>query len=165
MKKGLLIALMLTISAAFNAKAQILIGGNIGIGNAPDGGISLYVAPDVSYRLNNNFVAGGQLYYRTGYDRVGVTPYARWHILPIGSSAFSIFLSATAPCEFYGGGSTVSIRLRPGLTLRINDNVYLVANVGYTGYSWSFSNGKVVSSGWYSQFNGDSINIGFCFAI
>ena len=165
MKKKILATLVLIVSAAFSSKAQILIGGNLGIGNSPDGGLSLYIAPDVSYRVSNNFIAGGQFYYRTGYERVGVTPYARWHILPLGSSAFSIFLSATAPCEFYGGGATVSIRFRPGLTFRINESVYLVANIGYTGYSWTIADSRVVSSGWYSKFNGDSINIGFCFAI
>lgn len=165
MKKILIVIIALILSSA-SAGAQILIGGHIGIGNKADGsGLSLSIYPDISYRLNNNFIVGGQLSYRTSYNRLGMNPYLRWHLKPFGTDAVTLFLSANAPCEFSGSGSTVSLRLRPGFTVRVSNNVYLVANIGYTGYTWAFNGGRMVSSGWYSRFNEDSINIGFSIAL
>ena len=165
MKKILIVIIALTLSAA-STGAQILIGGHIGFGTRVDGnGLSLSLYPDISYRLNNNFIVGGQLSYRTSYNQFGVNPYIRCHVRPFGTDMVTLFLSANLPCEFAGNASSVSLRLRPGITLRVSENFYLVANIGYTGYSWTFNGRRLISSGWSSRFNQDSINIGFCVAL
>lgn len=165
MKKILIVTIALMLSAA-SAGAQVLIGGHIGFGTRADGnGLSLSLYPDISYRLNNNFVVGGQLSYRTGYNRLGVNPYLRCHLKPFGTDVVTVFLSANLPCEFEGSASSVSLRLRPGFTVKVSENFYLVANIGYTGYTWTFNGRRLISSGWYSQFNQDSVNIGFCVAL
>ena len=161
----LIVTIALMLSAA-SAGAQVLIGGHIGLGTRADGnGLSLSLYPDISYRLNNNFIVGGQLSFRTSYNQLGVNPYLRCHLRPFGTDLITVFLSANMPCEFTGNSSSISLRLRPGFTVRISENFYLVANVGYTGYSWTFNGSRLISSKWSSRFNQDSINIGFCVAL
>lgn len=164
-RKALVVAVMSL--AALNANAQRLyVGGSIGLGgNASGDGISLYLAPDVSYAVSNSFIVGGRLSYRTGYDRFAITPYARWHIMPLGTSVVSVFLTATVPCQFTGSESSVALYARPGLAVRIGTGTYLTASVGYAGYCWNFDMGHVTSSGWTARLDPDCIDIGVSFCL
>lgn len=159
-KKGLIAAVLLFWS--FGAQAQrVYIGGNIGLtGNADGDGISLLIAPDISYAVSNTFIVGGQLSYRTGYDMFALTPYARWHIMPLGKGLLSIYVSASLPCEFAGSNASVGLYVRPGLALRIVGRTYFTASFGYAGYCWDFAMGHLTGSGWTARLDSDCIDFG-----
>lgn len=144
------------------ANAQIYIGGGLGLRPSRYGdGISLSISPDVAYRVTNSMVIGGQLSYSTGYNGLGITPYLRWHVTPIAKN-LSLFLSASIPTVFQDDLISVSFRLRPGATLRVSENLWLMAYLGSFGYTTLVSNGETLSSGWVASFDRNSINIGFC---
>ena len=159
-KKVIIIAVLLL--ASLTAKGQFYLGGGIGLGSNRDGrgGISFTFAPDFSYRVSNNFLVGAQVSYRTGYDRLAVTPYARWHILPL-EGIVSIFVSANAPFEFYPDYTTLGVRLRPGIAIRVSQGVYMLVNIGSFGYSEVFQNGRHYGD-WVAAVDGNNISIGFC---
>lgn len=155
-------AVALLCSASFCNAQRIYIGGGIGIGTTGNG-LSINVSPDIACRVSDNFVVGGQLSYRTGYDRFAVIPYARWHFTPL-DGLVSVFLSATAPCDFAHEYRSVSALFRPGISARVSDGLYLYAHIGALGYSAVWNSG-VRSGGWIAQLDGNSINLGFCIAL
>lgn len=160
MKKLIIILTALLLCSA--AKGQVYLGGGFGITSSYHGrGISLYIAPDVAYRINNSFVTGAQLSYRTGYPGLGFTPYIRWHAAPLGDSV-SLFLSASMPCVFQEDYTTINFRIRPGATVRVSDRLYMVAHIGAFGYGTTYCDGEKVSSGWFASLDRDYINVGFC---
>lgn len=152
---------ILASSSLCNAQ-KIYIGGGIGIG-ASGNGLSVNISPDIAYRVSNSFVVGGQLSYRTGYNRFAVIPYARWHIMPM-EGPVSVFLSATAPCEFAHNYTSAGLRFRPGLSVRASDNLYLYAHIGSFGYSTVWSSGTR-SGSWVAQLDSNSISLGFCIVL
>lgn len=162
MKKFIVIAVLLL--ASLSARGQFYLGGGIGLGSRYDGrGIALTLAPDFAYRVNNNFMVGAQVSYRTGYDRFAVTPYARWHILPL-EGAVSIFMSMTAPMEFYGDYAAISARVRPGIAVRVSPGLYLLAHIGSFGYTEVFQNGSHHGD-WVAAIDGNNISLGFCIGL
>lgn len=159
------IVIFALLLATLTARGQIYLGGGIGIGSdyGHRGGIAFTFAPDISYRVSNNFLVGAQASYRTGYDRLAVTPYARWHILPL-EGLVSIFVSATAPFEFYPDYTTIGVRLRPGIAIRVSPVVYMLVHIGSFGYSEVFQNGRHYGD-WVAAVNGNNINVGFCIGL
>ncbi|MDO5321323.1 MAG: hypothetical protein Q4F39_02920 [Bacteroidia bacterium] len=156
-KKVIIIAALLF--ASLTARGQLYLGGGIGIGTSGNG-VAFTFAPDISYRVSNNFLVGAQASYRTGYDRLAVTPYARWHILPL-EGIVSIFVSATAPFEFYPDYTTIGLRLRPGIAIRVSQGVYMLVHIGSFGYSEVFQNGRHYGD-WVAAVDGNNISVGFC---
>lgn len=149
-----------------SARGQFYLGGGIGIGPRYDGygGIAFTFAPDVAYRVSNNFLVGAQASYRTGYDRLAVTPYARWHIIPL-EGLISIFVSMTAPLEFYSDYTAISARVRPGIAVRVSPNLYLLAHVGSFGYTEVFRGGGDHYGNWVAAIDGNNISLGFCIGL
>ncbi|MCQ2172603.1 MAG: hypothetical protein MJZ17_07655 [Bacteroidales bacterium] len=156
------IVVLTLLLASLTARGQLYLGGGIGIGSdyGNRGGIAFTFAPDISYRVSNNFLVGAQASYRTGYDRLAVTPYARWHILPL-EGIMSIFVSASAPFEFYPDYTTLGVRLRPGIAIRVSQGVYMLVHIGSFGYSEVFQNGRHYGD-WIAAIDGNNISVGFC---
>lgn len=164
MKRLIVIVALLIVS--MTARGQFYLGGGIGLGSRYGGygeGLSLTIAPDFAYRVNNNFMVGAQVSYRTGYDRLAVTPYARWHIMPL-EGLVSIFVSMTAPLEFYGDYTSVSARVRPGIAIRVSPGLYLLAHIGSFGYTEVFSGGEHYGD-WVAAIDGNNISLGFCIGL
>ena len=165
MIRCIMVFVLAVLSSASICHAQkVYVGGGIGIGiGSGSNGLSVNISPDIAYRASDNFVVGGQLSYRTGYNRIAFIPYARWHFMPM-EGVVSVFLSATAPCEFAHEYSSVGFRFRPGLSVRVSDNLYLYAYVGSFGYSSVWESG-LRSGNWVARLDGNSINLGFCIAL
>ena len=152
----LLAVLMLCIPSF----ARVYVGGHIGISTSGDR-IGINVAPEVGYRINNSFDVGGLLSYQSLYSTFGVTPYARWHFVSFGDRV-NMFIEANTPMRFANNYQSYGFIVRPGVTVRLSDNVWLMGKVGRFGYEYVKS-GDIISSGWLARLNGDSITIGFCF--
>lgn len=155
----------LALLPGIGAGAQIYLGGGLGLTTSPSGNsLSLVLNPDIACRVSNSFVVGGQLSFRTGYEGMSVVPYARWHVTSL-DSRLSLFVSADAPCTFRNKRTDVYLQVRPGLSLSMSDNLYLLAYFGAFGWSATFENGRPASFGWISRLDRDSINLGFCVAL
>ena len=162
MKKLIIAVTAMLVSLC--AGAQVFVGGNLGFSiNGNGSGANIYVAPDIGYRINNQFTVGGQLSYQSSGSTFGLTPYFRWKFISIGDRV-RFFISANAPLRFNRDAWACGFHLRPGATVRITDNLYLVAHVGTFGYTYARS-GDAISKGWVAKVNGDNISIGFCIGI
>lgn len=158
------IAALFCFISATGAKAQIILGGSIGFTPGRDGtGIGINLAPEIGYSFNDKIAAGGYISYQSRYNSFGITPYARWHFVGIGNRV-RLFLCATAPMRFSSGYQSYGLNVRPGLTIRIADNVGIMAHIGTFGYNWEVSNNQM-NSYWLARVNGDNISIGFCVGI
>lgn len=150
------------LSICLCADAQVFVGGHVGLTTGRGGsGIGVNIAPEVGYVVNSSFTVGGFASYQSRYSSFGITPYARWNFVSL-ADRLRFFLSAMVPLRFSSDYQSYGFNLRPGLSLRVADNVSLVAHVGAFGYVWTRS-GTAVSSGWLARVDGDSISIGFCF--
>lgn len=161
-RKITLLTLLLCIAVC--AQAQIYVGGNIGITtSSSDSRVGVVIAPEVGYNINPNFTVGGTLSYRSLQNSFGLTPYLRGYLCNI-QDRFRIFLSLQAPLRFAFDYQSYGAYLRPGVSFRIGDGVWMMAHIGALGYSYTRSGG-VGSGGWSAQLNSNTINIGFCFGL
>ena len=158
-----IIVVLLALTLCVGARAQLYLGGGLGLG-VRNGYLSLDISPDIGYRLGNNLVVGGQLSYRTGYEGLGIIPYARWHVTS-QDKLLSVFLSANAPCTFRWDSQSYSFQLRPGASLRLAGNLYALMQIGYFGWSTVVTDGHAVSNGWEWRLDWDTIKIGFCICL
>lgn len=165
MKNKRIIRIFLILALQFvplMAGAQIYVGGHIGL--ATDGDkLGVNLAPEVGYGVNQYLTVGGNISYHSLYNTFGVTPYARLHFLTLGNIA-RLYAEATAPMRFASGYQNYNLFLRPGVSLRLGDSVWLMATIGAFGYSW-YNSGGVRSDGWYAKVDGNTVSIGFCFGI
>ena len=160
-KKLILAALILSV--AFGARAQMYLGGNLGLETSSDNRIGVLIAPEIGYRLNTHLTVGGTISYRSLQNSFGITPYLRGDLVNI-QNIVRVFISAQAPCRFTSNYQSYGAYLRPGVTLRLVDGVWMQIHVGAFGYSYTRINGTGYG-GWYAQVNSNTVNVGFCFGI
>ena len=160
-RKLTLVALML--GAAVCARAQVYLGGNIGLATSSDQRIGVVIAPEIGYSINQHITVGGTISYRSIQNSFGITPYLRGDLIDI-RNVLRIFISAQAPCRFTSGYQSYGAFLRPGISVRLAESVWLQAHIGAFGYSYTRSNGTGYG-GWYARVNSNTVNLGFCFGI
>lgn len=148
---------------SYNAHAQLILGGNIGLSVAGDNRVGINIAPEVGYAINPYFTMGGLISYQSLYNTFGITPYVRTTPVSI-KDIVRLHLSLTAPMRFAGSYQSYQLDVRPGISVRISGNVWIMAHIGAFGYEW-VHNGAASSSGWIARVNGDTINIGFCIGL
>ena len=144
------------------AGAQIYIGGHIGLATSGDR-VGINLAPEIGYGVNQYLTVGGNISYQSLQNIFGVTPYARFNFLTLGNFA-RLYAEATAPMRFASSYQNYNLFLRPGVSLRLGDSVWLMATIGAFGYSWLKSDG-VRSDGWVARVDGNTISLGFIFTI
>ena len=121
------------------------------------------ISPDIAYKVSKSLFVGGIRSYRynRGESLVGLIPYARWHVIPLGK-AVSIYAKAYAPVQFWTDYLHVGARIKPGLAIRLSPGVYVMGAFGSAGYSYVRSNG-VATQGWVSRWDTDTLEIGIFF--
>ena len=164
MRRKIALAVLL-LSLTFCAKAQIIVGGNIGItaSSGSDSRVGIVIAPEIGYSFSPNFTVGGVISYRSLQNTFGITPYLRGYLFNV-EDFLRVFLSVQAPCRFASGYQSYGVYVRPGASLRISQGVWLVAHIGAFGYSYVNSQGSSFG-GWSAEVNSNTINIGFCFTL
>ena len=163
-RKFTLMALLLCI--AFCAEAQIYIGGNIGLSTSSSGNdsrIGIVIAPEIGYDISPNFTVGANISYRSLKNSFGISPYLRGYLLNI-QDRFRLFMAFQAPFNFSNGYQSYGAFLRPGMTFRVADGVWMMAHIGAFGYSYTKDRG-VGGGKWSARVNSNTISIGFCFSI
>ena len=162
MKRILLVSALLLCTIC--AKGQIILGGQIGLTPGRDGnGIGINIAPEIGYSFNRYLTAGAYLSYQSRYNTFGATPYLRCNIVTFGGIV-RLFATATAPMRFASMYKSFGANIRPGVSVRVANNLSLMAHIGTFGYLYTDSAG-VISSGWIARLNSENISLGFCFDI
>lgn len=157
--------MVLFLGIALSSRAQIYVGGNIGLAasSSGDARIGVVIAPEIGYSISPYLTVGGFLSYRSLQNSFGITPYLRGNLCNI-QDAFRVFLSVQAPCRFTSGYQSYGVFIRPGASVRVSQGVWLTAHIGAFGYSYTVSGG-VRYGEWSAEVNANTINIGFCFNI
>ena len=126
-------------------------------------GMYINVCPDISYRCNNAVFLGSQFSYSfdSGRSTVGVAPYARLHIVPLGK-AITLYVTAYAPCSLSRNRLQLGFSAKPGIGIRVFPGVYFMGSFGTLGYTY-IRTGDSIASGWGSNFSTDTIDLGFFF--
>lgn len=126
-------------------------------------GMYINVCPDISYRFNNAVFLGSLFSYSfdSGRSTVGVAPYARLHIVPLGK-AITLYVTAYAPCSLSRNRLQLGFSAKPGIGIRVFPGVYLMGSFGTLGYTY-IRTGDSIASGWGSNFSTDTIDLGFFF--
>ena len=124
-------------------------------------GMYINVCPDISYRFNNAVFLGSQFSYSfdSGRSTVGVAPYARLHIVPLGK-AITLYVTAYAPCSLRRNRLQLGFAAKPGIGIRVFPGVYFMGSFGTLGYTY-IRTGDSIASGWGSNFSTDTIDLGF----
>ena len=124
-------------------------------------GMYINVCPDISYRFNNAVFLGSQFSYSfdSGRSTVGVAPYARLHIVPLGK-AITLYVTAYAPCSLSRNRLQLGFSAKPGIGIRVFPGVYFMGSFGTLGYTY-IRTGDSIASGWGSNFSTDTIDLGF----
>ena len=126
-------------------------------------GMYINVCPDISYRCNNAVFLGSQFSYtfNRGRSSVGVAPYARLHIVPLGKF-ITLYVTAYAPCSLSQDRLQLGFSAKPGIGIRVFPGIYFMGSFGTLGYSY-IRTGDSIASGWGSNFSTDTIDLGFFF--
>lgn len=176
MKKLLFLIAVLLLAAT--AKAQMYVGGNVGIASYDNGDSKKVVyslLPEVGYTFNENWAAGvvvgwskgnlsSQGNLRVDDDRLTrtfeISPYARYTFLNAGP--VDIFCDCSAGYRHYNGdGDQLSIGLKPGLSLNLNGVFSVVAHVGFIGFQEYNPSGNQKSVDvWGMDFDSNNISLG-----
>ena len=138
----------------------------LGLGGGLDftrSGMYINVCPDISYRCNNAVFLGSQFSYTfdRGRSSVGVAPYARLHIVPLGKF-ITLYVTAYAPCSLSQDRLQLGFSAKPGIGIRVFPGIYFMGSFGTLGYSY-IRTGDSIASGWGSNFSTDTIDLGFFF--
>ena len=157
-RKVLLTLTALCLLASVSAKAQIYIGGHLGLDSNGDR-IGINIAPDVGYAVNPYLTVGGNISYQSLYNTFGLTPYARCNAVTIANRV-RFYAEATFPMRFSEGYSNFNAFLRPGVAVRVADTIWLMATIGAFGYSW-VNSGNLSSSSWIAKVDANTVSIGF----
>lgn len=155
---------MLTIAflcLAFGAKAQVYVGGNLGLASGSDGRVGINIAPEVGYHFNKNLTVGGNISYQSLRNTFGVTPYVRANFGYI-QDRVHFLTEFTAPMRFSRDYRSFNGFIRPGISVRVGDSVWLMARIGAFGYSYVRS-GESATKGWVARVDANTIDIGFYF--
>lgn len=167
---------IVAVFAAMNMNAQVYVGGSVGFGSVKAGSgdsESTYkILPEIGYNLNDEWAIGVALGYQKGlcdfgnFDFVAskaevftINPYARYTFL--NSNMVNVFIDGGLGfSSIKDGGSYFQAGLRPGIALKANDKISLVAHVGFVGFETYSPKGDGDSSNAFGL-NVDNSNILF----
>lgn len=147
--------ILMTIAAAFVAvtmNAQVFVGGSVGVasiknGNA-DAETTYKFVPEIGYNINDEFAVGVTVGYQQGACSLlngtyaqdvttkafTISPYARYTV--VSSNLVNVFVDGGVGFGSYKDlGTEFSIGLKPGVALKLNDNLSFVTHFGFVGYS------------------------------
>ena len=153
MKKIMIVAVAMLM--AFTAKAQIYVGGNVGL-DASSGYFGLNVLPEVGYNINDKMSVGAVL----GVDMANwkedtqrtdifIIPYFRYTFLDLGP--VKLFADARLDLNFSSSknydiladkwddpttGTFWGIGIAPGIAIPLTDKLSVVGHLGYLGYRY-----------------------------
>ena len=166
--KSLVISVLLLCTGQVLSAQWYLGGGMIG-GYIGNGRSEIGLAPDIGYRFNPNISVGstiGYTYRRSagvGYHRFLFDPYIRARFSPYSG----VYLYADAFGQYNsirtGHGSDLvqtevfKTGLRPGIGIPVSKRIFLMARLGYLGYS--------SLDGWGYHFTSSDIYLGFGVAL
>lgn len=178
MKKVFLAAVLAVSSLA--ASAQIWVGGSLGLGiNDPEAEgakstTAITIAPEVGYTLNEKWdvaVALNGTFVSCDGESVNnfsVEPYARYTFAQMDKVSFFVEGGLGFGSVEYADGewfeksvTTMYVGFRPGMKVAFNDNLGVVAKLGFLGYesvedshaNYGFNlNGNALSFGMYWAF-------------
>ena len=159
----------LLLSAGQTLSAQWYLGGGMIGGYIGDGRSEIGLAPDIGYRFNPYVSAGSTIGYTyrrsngTGYRRFLFDPYIRARFSPVER----VYLYADAFGQYNrirtGHGSSLvqtevfKAGFRPGIGIPVTRRMYLMARLGYLGYS--------SLDGWGYHFTSSDLYLGFGVAL
>ena len=145
--------IMMTLAAAMMAvtmNAQVFVGGELGFSSskigAGDRQTTFRILPEIGYSFNDEWAVGVSLGYQKGivdmqdYSYVNtdskgfvVSPYARYNF--INGKLVSLFVDGGVELAFPKDGDTFfGIGLKPGVALKLGDNMSFVTHFGFVGY-------------------------------
>ena len=151
--------IMMTLAAALVAvsmSAQVFVGGEIGIAsqkNFGDAETTYKFIPEVGYNLNDEWAVGVKIGYQKGIadndgsanmlneefgynlnEKFTVSPYARYTF--INSNLLNVFVDGGLDFASVkdDDDNYFNIGLRPGVALKLNDNLSFVSHFGFIGY-------------------------------
>lgn len=146
MKKVFMMAIMAIV--AISASAQTYVGGSLGFSNVKTDGKDdsknvITIAPEVGYNLDDDWAIGVVLGF--GYSKEGdwsktafdISPYIRYTAIHAGKVNF--FLDGgvnfnTSKVKGSDAHNGWGVGIKPGIELKANDKVSLVAHIGRIGY-------------------------------
>ena len=137
--KKLIITLFAVLAMTFSAKAQMYVGGMVGLGiSSSGGGTVLTLSPEVGYDFNSKIGAGVLLELQGSPFTWSLNPYFRWKFAQLGKATFlSDFMAS------FGGFENVftwGIHAMPGISFEITDKVSFVTRVASIGVSGGSEN-------------------------
>jgi len=140
-------------------KWYVGLGGGINLSRR--NGPYIDVIPNISYRCNDFLFLGSQFSYsyHQGTSTVGMAPYARLHLIPLGKFA-TLYVTAYAPCSLRKDYFSLGFSAKPGFGIRVLPGLYFMGSFGHLSYS-RVRSGDVITSGWTSDFASDTIDLGF----
>lgn len=145
--------IMMTLAAAMMAvtmNAQVFVGGELGFSSSKNGAgdrqTAFRILPEIGYSFNDEWAVGVSLGYNKGtadmqnysYGNVDdkgfvVSPYARYNF--INGKLVSLFVDGGVELAFPKDGDTYfGIGLKPGVALKLGDNMSFVTHIGFVGY-------------------------------
>jgi len=162
MKKIILLIALLGCFC-FKAEAQWIFGGGFGFGASSSSNFSLYIAPEVGYRVTNNFTVGGRMSYRSGYNQFGLDPYIRWDMFK-PESPVRILASFHAPMRFASDYFSYGFYFQPGISVGLGGKARLECHIGAFGWG-SVTSGDIRTSSWQATVNSNNVSVGVVFSI
>jgi len=157
--KRLIIILALAL-VPFCAKAQLLVGGNLGITYNSEK-VGVYIAPEVGYSFNRWVMVGGLVSYESIRNSVGFDPYVRGNFGYI-KNVVNFFVELAAPMNWADGYQCYQAVAIPGIVVRASPHVAFVLHVGAFGYYFVEEHGRTYD-GWQARVDGNTIKLGCYF--
>ena len=170
--------LLFVVMVALSAKAQVYVGGTIGLWHDDDADATTFLlSPEVGYNLNAKWAVGVNLTYihlKSSFDLsnesfdaklngFAFAPYARYsfyenkivRLFVDGGVGFS-----TYKYDIDGADSTngFEIGIKPGVAIKLNKSFSLVAKCGFLGYRDDYMYGD---NGYGLNFSGEDLSFGF----
>lgn len=133
---------MAVAAISFTAKAQLYVGGNVGLAvTASSGGSATAweISPEVGYNINDSLAAGLSVSFAGSPFSFSVDPYFRWYFAQAGNVKFladGIFSAGQTEGLFIWG-----IGVSPGIAYSINDKWSIVSHLAFVGYEGARSDG------------------------
>ncbi len=156
---------------AIGVNAQAYVGGGIGVatysGDNTKDVTSFKFVPEVGYSFNEDWAAGIAFGWegtnKGGAKTFSVNPYVRYTIF--SGKVVSAFLDGSfGYSHVYNAGyndDLLSVGLKPGISVKLSDNLSFVTHVGFIGYQQEKDNDtKSKLNSWGIDVDGNNIILG-----
>ena len=171
MKKILSLALVLMVAVA--AKAQLYVGGSLGLwGESDSKTTQIGIIPEIGYNINEKWSVGvniGYMYNKVDSEKANtfvIAPYARYNYFKTGIVRL-----------FVDGGlgynhidykddpySAWEIGFKPGIALDITEHFGMIAHLGFIGYRDGDDEIKsAIDAGYGIKFSSQDVSLGFIY--